>query len=167
MSWNTVVGHEIVDQYVQILTFPAAYPEFLPSIIPIFVGLVVLELYFDRYENETLGWNSAVSNATLIITTGLTLIVQHGILHPLSGSRAVVAYSVLAVGTLILLLNFYHRWPAELAFNVSSAFISYTIVYITIAVVYAGIPVSGHTLLAAGIVLVTVHVLFTSINHIR
>lgn len=163
---RTPVGQEIVNQYLQMLTFPASHPEFLPSIIPIVVGLVVLQFYFARYDDETLGWNSAVSNATLIITTGLTLIVQLDLLHPFSSSRAVVAYGVLVLGTIILLLNFYHRWPAELAFNLSSAVITYTVVYITIAVVYADIVVSWRTVIAAGSLLATFYVLFTGMKRL-
>lgn len=158
---------DVVAAYRQILSFPLDYPEFIPSLIPIFVGLVVLELYFGRYEDEHLGWNSAVSNATLIITTGLTLIFKLDLLHPLSGPRATVAYGVLALGTAILLLNFYHRWPAELAFSLSSSRLSYTVVYITIAVVYTGMPPTSSTVLAAAGVLATFFTVFSGVRQLE
>jgi hypothetical protein len=157
----------VLAAYQQILAFPLDYPDYVPSLIPIFVGLVVLELYFGRYTDEHLGWNSAVSNATLIITTGLTLIVELGLLHPLTSVRAVVAYGVLGLGTLILLLNFFHRWPAELAFNLSSSRLSYTLVYITIAIVYAGMSPTAPTVIAGTSVLVTVFVVFSGIRRVE
>ncbi len=151
----------VMERFTAILAFPVENPEFIPTLIPIFLGLVVIELYFGRYAFEDLGWNSAVSNSVLLITTALSLILQLDLISiPPSGPRAVVAYGVLALGLVILLLNFYHVWPAEIAFNVSSGFTAYTTVYITIAAVYEGLPVGRNTVAAGVMVFALFYVTF-------
>lgn len=156
-----------VDLYWQILSFPVDNPAFVPSLIPIFVGLTVMELYFGRYKDEHLGWNSAVSNATLLITTALTLLYETGVMATHINPQYVVAYGILVIGTGILVLNFYHLWPAELAFNLSSSFAAYTTAYIAIAIVYGHIPVNGWTLVAATAVMATFYLLFATLQHVE
>ncbi|MCJ7429449.1 MAG: hypothetical protein MUP66_03600, partial [Candidatus Nanohaloarchaeota archaeon QJJ-5] len=60
----------IVVRMLDIVFFPFEYPDLLPSLTPIIVGMLVLELYFGRYTHEELGWNTAVGNATMLVTTG-------------------------------------------------------------------------------------------------
>ncbi|MFB6077283.1 MAG: hypothetical protein ABEK12_04095 [Candidatus Nanohaloarchaea archaeon] len=156
MPWSTVL-----DRFLTLILFPAANPEFIPTLIPIGLGLVTIELYFGKYAFEDLGWNSAVSNSVLIIATATTLIVRLNLLDlPPAGPRALVAYGILVLGLAILLLNFYHVWPPEIAFNVSSGFVAYTTVYLAIVTVYTGIPIDGSTAAAWGIFALGLYVLF-------
>lgn len=156
-----------VDRYLAILAFPATNPDFIPTLTPILLGLLVIELYFGKYTFEELGWNSAVSNSVLLITTGLTLILRLNLLGlPPAGARAAVAYGVLGLGFVILLLNFYHVWPAEIAFNVSSGFVAYTLVYIAIAAVHEGMPVDDATLTAGALVFGTFYVFFKALKRL-
>lgn len=150
----------VTARYLDILTFPLDHPEFVPSLIPLFLGLFIMQLYFGRYRYEELGWNSAVSNAVLLITTGISLVLQLGLQPFASGPRSVVAYGIVVTGLIILLLNFYHIWPAEIAFNVSSAFTSYTLAYLAIAIAYKGLPLTDDTLTAAAAFFITLN-LFT------
>lgn len=167
LSLELLLDNPVVDSYVQILQFPINNPEFIPSLIPLFIGLVVLELYFGRYTDEHLGWNSAVSNATLILTTGLTLLYELHSLNISSGPRFIVAYSILFLGLTILVLNFYHLWPAELAYNLSSASLTHTLVYITIAVVYEGLMPNMNTFLAVIGVFLTFFFAFMVLRHVE
>lgn len=156
------IAWELVwERVVTLFLFPFDQPEYIPAVIPIFVGLVVMETYFGRYKHEDLGWNSAVSNSALLITTSLTLIYRLELApHPTS-HRAVVAYSILALGTTIMLLNFYHLWPEEIAFNISSSFLTYTGAYIAIAAVYSELPATRPTAVAIAAVLLAFYIFFT------
>lgn len=149
------------ERVIAIFRFPFDQPEYIPAVIPIFVGLIVMETYFGRYKYEDLGWNSAVSNSALLLTTGLTLIYRLELApHPTS-HRAVVAYSILALGSIIMLLNFYHSWPEEIAFNISSSFLTYTGAYIAIATVYSGLPATRPTTVAIAVVILAFYLFFT------
>jgi len=163
-----MLNHDIVlEQFIKIITFPLNNPSLIPSLIPVLVGLVVLELYFGRYTREELGWNTAVGNATMLVTTSLTLIYEEGLLYDVRSSGGVVAFTILGVGLFILTLNFYHIWPARLAFNVSSAFIVYVLVYITIALTYGDILIDTNTIFASALVFIALFWVFTIIQFIE
>lgn len=157
----------VFDAYIQFLGFPLNNPDFLPTVLPLLIGLFVIEVYFARWDDEELGWNSAVSNSTLIITTALTLIYRLNIAPDPTGSRTVVAYGILLLGLGYLVLNFYHLWPARVAFNVSSSFPVYTLVYLAIVVVHAGIPLTEATLTGAVLAFLTIYVFFKTVKKIH
>lgn len=148
-----MLQHDIVlERFIEIITFPLNNPSLIPSLIPVLVGLLVLELYFGRYTREELGWNTAVGNATMLVTTSLTLIYEEGLLYDIRSSGGIVAFTILGVGLLILMLNFYHIWPKRLAFNISSAFVVYVLVYLTMALTYGDILIDANTLAAGALV---------------
>lgn len=151
----------VAERTAALLLFPAQHTALIPSLLPIFLGLAIIELYFGRYQFEELGWNSAVSNSVLLIATGVTLIMRLNLLDlPPTGARAVAAYGILGLGLVILLLNFYHVWPAEVAFNVSSGFTAYTTVYIVLAAVHQELPLDGNTAAAGLAVFALFYVVF-------
>jgi hypothetical protein len=45
----------IIERLWSILFFPFRHPDLIPSLLPVFVGVIVLEFYFGRYEYEELG----------------------------------------------------------------------------------------------------------------
>lgn len=157
----------VFEAYRQFLLFPLNNPDFLPSLMPLLIGLFVIEVYFARWHDEELGWNSAVSNSTLIITTALTLIYRLNITPRPSTPRAAVAYGILLLGLLYLVLNFYHLWPARVAFNVSSSFMVYTLVYLAIVVVQAGIPLTEATFMGAVLAFLTIYVFFKAVKNVH
>lgn len=157
----------VFEAFLQFLRFPLDNPDFLPSMMPLVIGLFVIEIYFARWHDEELGWNSAVSNSTLIITTALTLIYQLNLAPDPTGSRTVVAYGILLLGLVYLALNFYHLWPARVAFNVSSSFMVYTLVYLAIVVVQEGIPLTEATFAGAVLAFLTIYVFFKAVKDIH
>lgn len=155
----------LLQRFTAITRFPLDNPSLIPSIIPVIVGFLVLELYFGRYTQEELGWNTAVGNATMLVTTSLTLIYEERLLFDISSSGSIIAFTILGVGILILTLNFYHIWPKQLAFNVSSAFVIYVLVYLTMALTYSDIVLDSHTIAAAGLFFAALAILFRLIQY--
>ncbi|MDY6765976.1 MAG: hypothetical protein SVW77_01290 [Candidatus Nanohaloarchaea archaeon] len=167
MVLDALVLDTVVQRFWRLVYFPVNHPEFIPSLIPIFLGLVVIELYFGKYTFERLGWNSAVSNAVLLIAAALTLIVRLNLLGAPSGPRYVVAYGILALGSIILLLNFYHLWPPVIAFSVSSGFAVYTLVYLAIGTVYEAMPPTANTVAAAALLAAVFYGFFTGLQRLE
>lgn len=167
MVLESLVLETVLQRFYDLVFFPAAHPQFIPSLIPIFLGLVVIEIYFGKYEAEQLGWNSAVSNAVLLLATALTLIARLNLIGVPSGPRYIVAYGIFVLGAVILLLNFYHVWPASIAFSVSSGFVVYTLVYIAIAAVYEQLPLDINTAAAAVLVFLAFYLFFTTLKHME
>ncbi|MDY6778267.1 MAG: hypothetical protein SVU32_06365, partial [Candidatus Nanohaloarchaea archaeon] len=155
----------VLDHMYEILVFPLNNPEVVPSLIPILVGLVVLEIYFGRHVYEELGWNTALGNATMLVTTALTLIHDLKLWKTPYSNESYVAYTIIIVGLIIVILNFYHIWPKEIAFGVSSALIMYTLAYLTIALTYGDIFVTEETIVAAFLFLAGTTIVFKTIQH--
>lgn len=161
------ISADIVFQRLDVLlTFPLDHPELVPSLIPIFLGLFIRHRYFGRHRDEMLGWNSAVSNAVLLIAASLTLIYTLGLFPPVGLPRHIVAYSIFAAGVLIVVLNYYHLWPAFIAFKLSSSTFSHTLAYIAIAWVYAGLPLDPNTAVAALSLFVGLVTVFQGIKYL-
>lgn len=162
-----VVYDTVLQRFLDVLLFPHLHRDLIPSLIPVIVGLFVLEFYFGRYKQEELGWNTAVGNATMLVTTALTLIYQLELyLVPFSGD-ALVAFSILGFGGLMLLLNFYHIWPKMIAFNISSAFTVYALVYMTMALTYSDIPIDSNTVAAAGLFFFALAMFFRTVQSMQ
>ncbi|MDY6778301.1 MAG: hypothetical protein SVU32_06535, partial [Candidatus Nanohaloarchaea archaeon] len=78
-----------------------------PSIIPLVVGLLVIELYFGKYDLAHHDWDDAVANTTMVITSALTLIHDLKLWKtPFQGASR-VAFGILGGGAVILFLNFF------------------------------------------------------------
>ncbi|MFB6088298.1 MAG: hypothetical protein ABEK36_00805, partial [Candidatus Aenigmatarchaeota archaeon] len=112
---------EIFRRSVEIITFPANNPDLIPTILPLIFGVVVIELYFGRYEKEDLGWNSAVANSTMLITVATILIYERLYRSVPLANGLEVAFGILLVGLFILVMDFYHVWSEKVAYGVSSA----------------------------------------------
>lgn len=162
-----VVYDTVLMRFMDILLFPHMHRDLIPSLIPVIVGLFVLEFYFGRYKREELGWNTAVGNATMLVTTALTLIYQLDLYNNPTSNEAIVALFILGFGGLMLVLNFYHVWPKVIAFNVSSAFTVYVLVYITMALTYSDVPIDSNTVAAAGLFFFALAMFFRTIQSMQ
>lgn len=154
---------EVFVRLLDIILFPIEYPDLLPSLIPILVGFLVLELYFGRYTREELGWNTAVGNATMLVTTGLVLLLELDLASQIGSSEARVAFLIIMTGLVILTFDFYHIWPKTIAFSVSSAFMMYVLAYYAIFLGYSDTPITQETGVALalwfGILFGTFHII--------
>lgn len=135
----------VLVRMLDIISFPFEYPDILPSLAPIIVGMIVLELYFGRYTHEELGWNTAVGNATMLVTTGIVLLLELDLATEIGSSEARVAFLIIMTGLVILTFDFYHIWPKTLAFNMSSAFVMYLLAYYAIFLGYSDTPITQET----------------------
>lgn len=136
----------VQSRLVDIALAPVRQPELLPSVLPLVLGAVVIELYFGKHENESLGWNTSVGNAVLWIATGANLLLT-GVID--TATERYAAYFLLAVGGFIGYMNFYHKWSPSLAFRASSAEVVYPLAYVTVVVVKTGLPVDMTVLKAS------------------
>ncbi|MFB6144765.1 MAG: hypothetical protein ABEJ98_05640 [Candidatus Nanohaloarchaea archaeon] len=149
-------------QYLkEILYAPYQHPEILPSALPLILGGVALELYFGKHKDERLGWNSSLANAVIWVATGLTLIVSGEIT---SVMHRYVAYFLIGLGGITGYMDFYHKWPEEVAFVASSAISVYSVAYVTLVMVKTGMPVTTPSLKAAGIFIVGATLFFQAVQ---
>ena len=108
------------------------------AVLPLFLGLVILELYFGMYREEELGWNSATGNGLVLTYTGFTLFQYYSsnYFFHIFDTKALVSLSVLLFGLFILIVSFFHILPRRLDFGISSILVVDYVAYLGIIFVH-------------------------------
>ncbi|MGB9707867.1 MAG: hypothetical protein ACPLXC_00870 [Candidatus Pacearchaeota archaeon] len=153
------IGFSIIfERAVEILKQPALNKDMLWILLPSIVTLFLMELYFGRYKEEELGWNSAVSNALVLFFVGMNLaswLYSHQLLIGFFSVeetifmnaliKTLIAIFVLVESALLLFLNFFHLVKKKFAFGISSTLIINFIGVISIILVYSEVPLDALT----------------------
>ena len=152
-----ITNNLTVEETLETIVFaPIRQPELLPTVLPLVVGALVIEMYFGKYTTEELGWNTSVGNAVIWATTGITLLMT----TEMTQQEKFAAYGLIGVGGFIGYLDFYHKWSDTIAFVVSSSGIVYTLAYVAVILIKTSLPVNMTTAKAAGIFIVAVNIGF-------
>jgi hypothetical protein len=156
-----IYNQETVRSVIETFIYtPLEQPELLPTVLPLVFGAVVIELYFGKYTQEELGWNTSVGNAVIWATTGITLLMTTS----MTQQERYAAYGLIAVGAFVGYMDFNHKWSDSVAFIVSSSGIVYTLAYIAVIMIKTSMPVNATTMKGAAIFLVGVNVVFKVIQ---
>ncbi len=135
---------------LEIIYAPWGTKEMLFILVPLIVVLFVIELYFGRYKYEKLGWNTAVGNSLALLFVSMNLLdylYSNGLFfteHP----KMILAFVVCIESLFLLFVNFFHIFPREAAFGISSPLILNYIGAASIIMVYSNIPFDYLTLIA-------------------
>lgn len=151
--YNSQTLSDIMEQFVRA---PIENPELLPSILPIVAGAIVIELYFGKHKQESLGWNTSVGNAIIWVTTGLNLYMTETLTQPEFYATA----GLVGLGLVVGYMDFFHKWSSTVAFLLSSSGIVYTLAYILVIVVKTDLTLDQHTLKAGAVFFVVTNVAF-------
>lgn len=124
------------EKIVDIIQQPIANTDMLWMLIPMIAALFLMELYFGRYKEEELGWNTAVSNSLVLFFVGMNLCYFLSINNMLVGlgevspavfdmalKKSFIAYFIIIESIFLLVLNFFHLAAKRFAFGVSSGLI--------------------------------------------
>jgi hypothetical protein len=153
--------HTLVEILKSFVLTPIEQPEILPTVLPLILGAIVIELYFGKHEREDLGWNTAVGNAIIWVTTGVTLLMTTPGLN--QGER-IAAYILMGLGVFVGYMDFYHKWRDQIAFLVSSSGIVYTLAYIGVILIKTSTPINTTTLKASAIFFLSTMAVFKIIQ---
>ncbi|MFB6291847.1 MAG: hypothetical protein ABEI58_00470 [Candidatus Nanohaloarchaea archaeon] len=126
---------------------PLEHPEILPSVLPLIMGAIVIELYFGKHKNESLGWNSSVANAVIWVATGLNLLLTGAIDTKLETQAA---YFLVGAGLFVGYMDFFHKWPENLAFRASYPDVVYPLAYVIVVIIKTDMPSSIAVFKAGG-----------------
>ena len=145
-----------LERLIEIVTAPIVHQEMLWILFPAITTMILMTIYFGRYRNEELGWNTAVGNALVLIFVSLNLfeqaypqenplralssfieVLQEHALFSSETLPGVVAGSILVYAVLLLVLDFFHILPKNVAFFISSPLPINTVAYFGIVFVYS------------------------------
>lgn len=146
----------IIDVVEAFATAPWEHPDIIPTILPIVVGALVITLYFGKHKDEELGWNTAVGNAVMWTTTGVTLYMT----ETLSTPELYATMGLIGLGLLVGYMDFFHKWSSTAAFVISSSGIVYTLAYILVVMVKTDLPLTDSTFQGAAVFFIAVNVGF-------
>lgn len=158
MVSNSITEYQLSIESVveELVMAPVNHPELIPNLLPLILGALVIELYFGKYSQEDLGWNTSVGNSIIWVTTGVTLLLTA---EP-TNLELYATLFLIGIGSLVGYMNFFHKWSSTVAFIISSAGIVYSIAYIVVIVVKTDLPVNETVMQASIVFIVGVNILF-------
>lgn len=153
---SIVYGTSIEKVLEELVLAPVKHPELLPTVLPLIIGAITLEIYFGKHVEENLGWNTSVGNAVLWIATGINLLIT----SELTATERKITYFIIGLGGFVGYMDFYHKWSDTVAFIVSSAGIVYSLAYVTVVIVKTSLEINQTVIKAGVIFIVGVNILF-------
>lgn len=148
----TIAIKLILNKTAEIIEQPILNKDMLWILLPLLTALFLMELYFGRYKEEELGWNSAVSNSIVLFFVGMNLCsflysknMLIGIttvpqaLVDIAAKKTFIAFFILLESVFFIALNFFHLVSRRFAFGISSALIMNYLGVISIVLVYSNL----------------------------
>ena len=159
MGLETFLQFELTPRFAELLQAPFSHPDMIWMTLPLLVSTLFLQIYFGRYKQEKIGWNTALSNSLVLFFVGVDairyLVSSHG-LSFLSESALFLKFAVVILvilyGLLLTLLDFFHKIPPKVAFIFSSPATVNILSYLNLAIVYTDIPIDGVTIIAGSLI---------------
>lgn len=141
-----LIAIELYERFLEILLAPYYFRDMLWMIVPIILTTLLMELYFGRYKYEEMGWSSVFGNSLVLIFVSIDLVRHIYNLDGWQGLNVITPQTVLVVavifeGILLTLTGFYHLLPRGFAFELSSHLPINFIAYISVVLIYSGIPI--------------------------
>lgn len=147
---------QVIPRLVEMVVTPFNYTSTLWLIIPLFITIFFIQLYFGRWKNEKLGWSSAFGNmiALLFISVNLLDFLRKQYAMEDFFNLGTPLYNVFLIGVVLLqivlmmVFIYFHLIPKKLSFFISSSVSVNTIAFAAIVLVYGKIPIDWVTLAA-------------------
>jgi hypothetical protein len=139
------------NRFVELLLAPIEHLEMLWIAAPLILALFLTEVYFSRYKGEELGWNSAYGNALVLLFVALDIfryLYNNGLLETLNIKLA-IAFAVSIMAVLLMMVNFLHMFPENIAYGLSSKLPMNFLAYLSLILVYSNIPIDLITLISS------------------
>jgi len=136
-----ITPSSIVERFVEIVYAPFNHPEMLWIATPLILMLFLTEIYFSRYKLEELGWNSAYGNSLVLLFVSVDLfryLYNNNLLDTITIKTA-LAITVALMAAFLILINFIHLLPEDMAYGLSSKLPMNFIAYMAIIFVYSPI----------------------------
>jgi len=158
----------MIERLFEIIKAPVEFPNMIWVLIPLVVTILLTEFYFDRYKYEERGWGYSYGNSMILIFVSLNLLGYMYTNNILAVDIVNTAFSIAVgvMGSLLLIFNFFHALPEQLAFGISSALPVNFLAYMAVILVYSNIIVDYTTVFASIIFLIMWTVFIWIVNKI-
>ncbi len=153
----------IISRLIDLISAPLNYSNMLWMAVPLIASTIVMQIYFGRYNNEELGWGTAVGNSIILLFVGIDLfrfLSLQGI-STASLSKLGLVIFIMGYSIVLAIADFLHFLPKWFSFFISSPLPVNIIAYLGLAVIYASLPLDFITGIAAFALFVVLFILFT------
>ncbi len=165
---------EIMPYVWMLITAPFTNPSMMWIITPLIISMVLMQLYFGRYRQEELGWNTAFGNSISLIFVSINLLQYIYNQYGISGinifspaTNKIYLIAIIGVISLIqLIINYFHLIPKKIAFFINSSVLTNMTAYIAIVFTYTDIPLNLGSIIAIFIVMTIFVYVFNYIKEI-
>ena len=153
-------------RFVELVSAPFNNPEMIWITFPLIITLIMIELYFGKYRSERIGWNTALTNTLVLVFVSLSLFQfifrQEGemLFKIFYVPSFYIALTILLLGVLLFIIDFFHLIPEGLAFIISAHLPINITAYTAIVLVYTSIPLDLATILAWLLLIIILGVFF-------
>ncbi|MDD5340775.1 MAG: hypothetical protein PHV13_06075 [Candidatus ainarchaeum sp.] len=148
---------DLLGRLAVLVQAPLTDQHMLWTAVPLLIATLFITLYFGKYKQEELGWNTAFGNTMVFLFVSIN-IIQYMYYSTEPGSWGNVisnsiylssALALIGVAILLMLLTYYHLLPKKVAFFLFSAAPVNVSVYVIMTIIYTSVPADTITLLAA------------------
>lgn len=167
-----VLVSEILQRFVVLVLAPLTDEKMLWAAIPLAIATLFVTLYFGKYKNEELGWNTAFSNTMVFLFVSIN-IIQYIFYYEANSSwdrlisspfHSTVTFGLICTAFFLMLITYYHLLPKKVAFFLFSAPPVNVAVYVLMTIVYTGVPADYTTILAALLLFVIIFAILRAIQ---
>lgn len=165
----------VLERFIQLVSAPLTDPRMLWSAIPLFIATIFMTLYFGKYQQEQLGWNTAFGNTMVFLFVSIGIIQYlfyangvgswNNVLE--SGFNLTITLGLLGASTVLMLITYYHLLPKGIAFFLFSAAPVNVSVYVLMTIVYTGVPADRVTLGAAVLLFAVIFAFLRSLQMVE
>jgi hypothetical protein len=164
----------VLERLSELILAPAKHPDMIWIVLPLLVVIIMMTLYFARYNEEELGWNTALGNSLVLVFVSIDLFRT---IYNKTNPATIYNYShniwatllvlfLFSIGFLLMYANFSHTPPKKVAYFISSSLMTNLLAYVMITIIYSSITVNWITILAGLIYFIILALLFTAIGFI-
>ena len=145
----------------------------LGAVAPLLITLLFLDVYFGRWKNEKLGWNTAFGNSIVLLFVSVNLFSslwgrysENIFLRATVLPKFILVMLIMTQAVLLMTVVYLHAIPKNFSFFLASPLTINLLAFITIILVYAEIPLDIHTFTAALILYILMYLIFLYIKHL-
>ncbi|MFH2023198.1 MAG: hypothetical protein ABIJ10_02685 [Candidatus Micrarchaeota archaeon] len=156
---------DIITRLIVLVQAPLLDQQMLWTAAPLVIATLFMTLYFGKYKQEELGWNTAFGNTMVFLFISINIIYymlssSNGSWSDLMANNLFLTTTMALFGGAITLMaiTYYHLLPKKVAFFLFSAPPVNVSVYVIMTIVYTGVPADIITLGAAILLFVLIFV---------
>ncbi len=174
-TWN-YLSVDLFNRGVDIVEAPIYTPNMLWMLLPLLATLLLMELYFGRYKDEELGWNTAFGNTIVLVFISIDLFRrlfepsgQTALQFILSASdiKIIIPLWIAGLALVLMIVDFFHFLPKKIAYVISSPTYINLLGLLGIIIVYSsGIPLDWTTVFACVILFVIINLITLLLHYI-